>query len=473
MYFSYFIWLSVCIDDNRNMKPIMSLYRTSFDFDEILKILELSRIEGKNLLWQSILDERKITEIDEISFDLKARRVSVVCKENAELLDAKKDVYVKLAYKETVFKGKILKFRDKRVIISIPEEIKTQELRTYPRIRLSLEDEFAAQFSPFGPHSLLSATARINVRIVDISENGLGLIVSDKNRRLFKIGNDFWLAQIGEVSLPNKIIAKVVYNKAIKKSEFRVGVRLSASIPFGVFSAFLETITFHYHRDMKAAFSHIINPGFQKNVAHEIARRFELFKKAPHLGSIFLKFEQKVPKDSYLFRHIETLIYVMSVLYKCLNGFPESILDKIVYLAFVHDAPYFDNLKLAELKNLADFKTKRPQLSINEQLLYLEGPFLSSELAESDPLSPLDVSKILLESKEQPNGKGFPSSIKGDDINVMSALFIISHDLTDYILENPRWLLSDFIKKTSTKYDSGEFKKVFEAVLKLKQILSA
>lgn len=100
-----------------------------------------------------------------------------------------------------------------------------------------------------------------------------------------------------------------------------------------------------------------------------------------------------------------------------------------------------------------------------ETLKYRNHPADAAHLLLSMKNVPADVDQIILQHHEAKDGSGFPRGLIGSRISPMASLFIIVEDLITF-LEGSEDLvekISMFLKHRETLYNSGNFKKVFEA----------
>ncbi len=123
--------------------------------------------------------------------------------------------------------------------------IKTQELRNYPRLKFrAAQDKFV---------TLRSSTAResgseLKVRAMDISESGLGLVVSEQNRNFLKNNRILWVTGLQDSTLEHPVLAEVVYmNSEVdpkfvmkKQKSLKVGLKVSGAFPEDIYRRFLQ-----------------------------------------------------------------------------------------------------------------------------------------------------------------------------------------------------------------------------------------
>lgn len=107
-------------------------FTVSNDSDEILEVISKARYKKKNILWQNRSDQRLIFEIDDFEYD--PIREVIRCKVNdLDAIETDLNIYVKLAFRNTIFKGSVKAIYKDFVYIQVPDEIRLEELRQYPR----------------------------------------------------------------------------------------------------------------------------------------------------------------------------------------------------------------------------------------------------------------------------------------------------------------------------------------------------
>jgi HD-GYP domain-containing protein (c-di-GMP phosphodiesterase class II) len=77
-----------------------------------------------------------------------------------------------------------------------------------------------------------------------------------------------------------------------------------------------------------------------------------------------------------------------------------------------------------------------------------------------------DVDQIVLQHHEAKDGSGFPRRLTSSRISPMACIFIITEDFVNFIDNGPdiNEKIDTFIFSRETKYNSGNFKKIFDAI---------
>jgi hypothetical protein len=189
---------------------ISANYRSSNDYREILRVLQKASSRPENLIWQSHALGRNIIGIHHFEIDFVAREVVIYFDSKRFSLEHELPIYVKLDYRTSVFKVSQYRQTMNSIHFAFPGEIKTLELRTYPRHQFIPGQDKVISLRPSlsGPRE---SGNEIQVRAMDISEHGLGLIVSEHNRSFLKNNRVLWVTKLGYKQLVDPILSEIVY----------------------------------------------------------------------------------------------------------------------------------------------------------------------------------------------------------------------------------------------------------------------
>jgi len=219
-------------------------YRSSTEYREILRILQKATTLQDNFLWQSHALGKTVIPAQYIEIDFIAREVLVSFSSEHHHIDPELPVYVKLGYRTSVFKVSEYRQGQNTLRFSFPDLIKTQELRFYPRHTFrAAQDKFVTlRSSTYG-----ESGSELKVRAMDISEKGLGLVVSEQNRNFLKNNRILWVTGLQDSNLQNAVLAEVVYiNSEVdpkfvikKQKSLKVGLKVSGAFPEDIYNRFL------------------------------------------------------------------------------------------------------------------------------------------------------------------------------------------------------------------------------------------
>lgn len=223
-------------------------YRSSTDYREILRILQKASSEQENLIWQSQAMGRNIISLQHFEIDFVSREVVIYFDTQRYIIDPQLPIYVKLGYRTSVFKVSEYRPGQNAIHFSFPVEIKTQELRGKSRHQFSPGDDRSVVMKPSLTNLNRDSGHELKVRVMDVTQNGMGLIVSEHNRSFLKNNRILWITQLQGTQLTYPILAEVVYiNNEIdakfqnrKQKELKVGVKLSENFPQEIYQQFIQ-----------------------------------------------------------------------------------------------------------------------------------------------------------------------------------------------------------------------------------------
>ena len=132
-----------------------------------------------------------------------------------------------------------------------------------------------------------------------------------------------------------------------------------------------------------------------------------------------------------------------------------QVLDGVCYgHADIDVAPSFNE----------DFEILKTKLSPQDYKLLFDHSTLAAKKIELLPEIPPDVAMIVRQHHELPNEKGYPSKLSFNKITPLSSVFIVAHDLTHYILDNPQWTMKDYLLKVKTKFKGAHFARILSGL---------
>jgi response regulator RpfG family c-di-GMP phosphodiesterase len=190
-------------------------------------------------------------------------------------------------------------------------------------------------------------------------------------------------------------------------------------------------------------------------------------RKENKLKKLFASMKINRDPESYLAVHVGMLINISTAISMKLEWNTEKTLSKFVYASYLHDIALADRNDLAQISDFNDITLKKNELSPADYKLIFEHPNIAATTLSDFRDIPMDVLTIVRQHHELPDGTGYPSKISNKKIIPMSAVFIISHDLTNYILANPKWKLPEYIALAEKKFIGQHFNKALEALAAL------
>lgn len=220
-------------------------YRSSSEYREILRILQKATSDQENILWQSHTVGKTIVPVQYLEIDFISREVMVNFSSEHHRIDPELPLYVKLDYRGTVFKINNFRQNLNSLNFSFPEMIKTMELRNKPRHTFkAAQDKFVTLKSTISSGAA-DGGSELKVRALDISETGLGLIVSEQNRNFLKNNRILWVTGLENMNLPHSVLAEVIYINSEVEPQFQIKRQKSLKVGLKISGVFHPEV---YHR---------------------------------------------------------------------------------------------------------------------------------------------------------------------------------------------------------------------------------
>jgi hypothetical protein len=447
---------------------LLKSYRVSTHWKDIATILIKSSDNNDSIMWQTLDSHRTIFTVREIHYSAEKKEVRLAFASTADLIDPRIPIYVKLSFRETVFKGQILKLGKDEVTLHVPIEVQIREFREVSRHSFKAGEQSVSMKAP-------NSKVSLKLDIKDISARGLGIIVSENNSHFFQKGRTLTLEALGDTVVPHPLSSQVVYvQKKRTRSEkgqethYQVGIKMIDQIPLTLLDAFTKLTSSKRNHLEELLQSNVISPEFHEEIKKNVDTTLKSLKQKPAIAKYLNQLEITRDQDDYLVEHIKVLTLVCTFCARSLNWVSDASTEKFVYAAYLHDAPLFQFPRLAQLKNKKDFELMKDQLLPEEQELFWKHPELAAKIAEEDPSAPPDVTQMLMQQRELPDQSGYPRGVSVSKITPMSALFILAHDLTDEIVKNPNWSFPLWFKAAKNTYRGSHFNKVLEGMETLK-----
>ena len=209
--------------------------------------------------------------------------------------------------------------------------------------------------------------------------------------------------------------------------------------------------------------------GFTEEVQELAKKNVELTLKTigahPKLSDLLKNVAQA---GNYLSAHSTLLALVTCCVAKEMEWGSESTFSKLVLASYMHDISVADPA-LAQVNTLRELEDKKAGFDEEMVKAYHLHPAKSADVVRSFKEIPADVDLIVQQHHERPNGSGFPRGLSHNYIAPLGAVFIVSHDLTQAILDQKEnFKLPDFVDEKKPFYNQGNFKKVMVALEKVK-----
>lgn len=419
-------------------------YRVSERPTEILETIESARLMGRNFIWSAVEGQRTTYPVQIVDLRVIDEKSVIAVENKSPEFKVGGIVYVRMHSRDAAFKSSIIDVNDFEVIIEFPREVLINDFRKLHRTPFSVLDHKTIKIE----HIQDGVPHIDDVLCLDLHESGMALFVLAADSATYTLDKTFKVIGLGETLLPQPIqgtiVSKLDYqtkNQVSHITGFRVGVELERAIPHGSLVPFSVRESLYNLSEEQLVLDSI----FRKKVHENMQATLERLSKHKLLKKFFEHLDFDRRDNDYMKIHIRLLCEVLCGLGTRLGWVTEKTMDKLVYVAFMHDVSLLNYPELAKIKSKRQLEMMQELLDEEDVKRYFDAPAHAAELARLDPESYPDVVRILLQQRELPDGSGFPHGINGTQLVPLSCLFIFSHYLVDYIINDPDWTVSDFI----------------------------
>lgn len=211
---------------------------------QIITLIERASLFGGDI-WQAHPDchqGKLVSQVIQIQNDLKSDRVIL---RTPSIVQFTPDLplFVKLNYRNIIFRllpGDFKVIGDK-ITSHYPEEAKAMpERKGGDRYVLPFQSETSLSLKRI-ERTMREMTYEMELRIVDVSEKGFGILISSHNREYLRQNDHFWLKSVDHTSLRSPILGSVCYVRPkgyyLKRGDVRVGLSLAVPLSQETFEA--------------------------------------------------------------------------------------------------------------------------------------------------------------------------------------------------------------------------------------------
>lgn len=200
-------------------------------------------------------------------------------------------------------------------------------------------------------------------------------------------------------------------------------------------------------------------------IEQKVAKVLEGVKKNAKLKQLFADMNIDRSGNNYVMSHIGMLINVSTCICMKLEWSTDKTLEKFVFASYLHDMAISHRPELAKVHGSTfELELMSGPLSPTDLKIVMDHPTLAANKIATIPEVPADVELMVRQHHELPKENGWPSKIGHAKITPLSTVFIVAHDLTDYIIDNPKWDLKDYVIKAKSKFKGQHFSKVLSAL---------
>lgn len=191
-------------------------------------------------------------------------------------------------------------------------------------------------------------------------------------------------------------------------------------------------------------------------------------KKNNKVKQLFSELKIDRNTDAFLMAHIGMLINVATGISNKLEWNTDKTLEKFVYAAYLHDMAIAEKPELLRIQaTTIELELMKDKMDSRDYKLLFDHATLAANKIDEIIEVPQDVGIMVRQHHELPRGNGYPLRLPFGKITPLSTVFIVAHDLVDYIWANPNWTVKGYCASVKTKFKGPHFAKVLYALSEL------
>lgn len=218
----------------------MSLLKELENRAQIITVIERAALFGGDI-WQTApgKDGRELLRIIQIQNDIKHDQVIFRTHAIAHV-DPFRPIFIRLSYRNLIFRLEPREFRvmGDKIVCDYPNQARALEERNGDRYVLPFDADISLSVRRV-EKTIREMTYDMELRIIDVSTKGFGILISGHNRDYFKKNDHFWLKSIDHKPLRHHILGSVCYvapkGYYLKKGDVRVGLSLKMALAPDIF----------------------------------------------------------------------------------------------------------------------------------------------------------------------------------------------------------------------------------------------
>jgi HD-GYP domain-containing protein (c-di-GMP phosphodiesterase class II) len=202
-------------------------------------------------------------------------------------------------------------------------------------------------------------------------------------------------------------------------------------------------------------------PEVQKLTHENIQLAISTIRGTPKLSALYAKL--LIDPDNYLASHSTVLAYLSCGLASLMQWTSDQTFYKLSLSAFLHDLTLTD--ELSKLDSISELELSAGDFSVSEKEQFLVHPTEASALAHGLSESAGDISTIIFQHHERPDGTGFPQAIAHEHIQPLSAVFIVAEGIISFRQKvSSEDSLVHYLTSLDPSFRRGAFRSIIDAI---------
>jgi hypothetical protein len=439
--------------------------RITHRFQEIHNLIFNSLEAAGSLLWKSTGDLREKHPVVLKSISPGQDTLTLQFQIAGIAFSPNEIVYLRLASRSSAIKTRILQVSEAALVVEFPTQAAFEEGRKLPR-------------SCFHPSESRTALIRVpmdrvrghagwshSALVSDVSTGGIGIFIPATLKGQIGPKTKISLLSLGLQKFPKPPHGEAMFciPTTLRSGAFdRTGYRVGIHFPRGIDSEAVEQFVAKRNLFSVTEEQIVRDEKFRRAVVEKMGGLRKTLAQSPLLGEWIARFAPDRSGNFYLQQHVHLLCQVLAGLGTRLGWISERSIDKLIYVAYLHDIRFSKLPHLARIGSLAALEESKTPVSPEDKAAFLEAPAYAAEIARRDLEAYPDAITMLLQQKELPDGSGHPHGLTASQIAPLSALFIVAHCFVDYVIDHPDWSPHDFVRTYHSRFKGQYFKKIFD-----------
>ena len=171
-----------------------------------------------------------------------------------------------------------------------------------------------------------------------------------------------------------------------------------------------------------------------------------------------------IDQENYISSHSVVLAYVACGIAAIMKLNDEATCQKLVFAAFLHDIT-LKNQSLAQFQTLNESVMLNHGFSKGEVFGFSVHPNYASALAAKFIGDHKEVATIIAQHHERPDGSGFPNQLSSSNIDLLSSIFIVAHELVTFLNQaGNKPGVDGFLVRANPGFQLGHFQNIIAAM---------
>lgn len=190
-------------------------------------------------MWQVSELGRQVFPVVKIQPDIRSNQI-IFRFFNLSNLDRTSPLFIRLCYRNLIFRldPDGYKINGDRITCLYPQAARALDERHNDRYALPF-DSYTSLSLRRAVRTLRDLGKDLEVRILDVSEKGFGLMISGMNRDFLHKHDQIWIKSVDQQPLDSHILAQVTYvapkGENLKRGDVRVGIHLEKPLVYDIF----------------------------------------------------------------------------------------------------------------------------------------------------------------------------------------------------------------------------------------------